>query len=411
MRSTCARALARLMAALLVLAGMAGCTFQPDGLLPADGIPRDGGQADGATPVDGSPAPDGMTPLDGRLPSVDATPSNQRRKRITIQESRVEAPASPGFLEDFPVLFSVVDPQIAARASADGSDIYFVAADGVSRLEHELEKWDPGTGELVAWVKLPEVSATVNTAFHVHYGDEERAEPVNPADVWTNDFVAVWHLAADPGPGTAGDIVDSTNGNDGTAHSSMEASDLVAGQIGDALDFDGANDEIAFENPLSGDTPHTISAWVLQRNTFSHDALVVLGNGAGNEARWFYSAYFDSHVAFGFFANDEVTDLDIRGNGWTLLHWTFDGGTGNRLYVNGAPQGGLLTRAAGVDTDGNAGRIGNAPSPAFGGGMNLDGQADEVRIATAVRPAEWIRTEFNNQSDPASFYTVGPEEP
>jgi hypothetical protein len=41
--------------------------------------------------------------------------------------------------------------------------------------------------------------------------------------------------------------------------------------------------------------------------------------------------------------------------------------------------------------------------------MNLNGQLDEVRIATVVRPAEWVRTEFNNQSDPASFCTVGPE--
>jgi hypothetical protein len=41
--------------------------------------------------------------------------------------------------------------------------------------------------------------------------------------------------------------------------------------------------------------------------------------------------------------------------------------------------------------------------------MNLNGQLDEVRIATVVRPPEWIQTEFNNQSDPASFYDIGPE--
>lgn len=399
MRSICARALAWLVAASLVLAGAAGCSFQPAGIQPAGETPLDGGQVDG------------MTPIDGRPPAVDAAPSNGRRKRIAIPASRVEAPASPGFLAEFPVLFSVVDEEIAARASADGRDIYFVAADGVSRLEHEIEKWVPATGELVAWVKLPELSATMDTVFHVHYGDAGQAEPVSPADVWTNGFVAVWHLAQAPRPGPMREIVDSTTGNDGNAHPEMQADDLVAGQIGDALDFDGSNDEIAFDNPLSGNTPHTISAWVNQRQTNSDDALVVLGTGMPNRARWFYSARFGDLVAFGFFANDEVTGIDIQGDDWTLLHWTYDGGTGNRLYVNGVAVGGLLTRGDGVDTEGNAGRIGNVTSDAFGSNMSLDGQADEVRIATVVRPAEWIRTEFNNQSDPASFYTVGPEEP
>jgi hypothetical protein len=41
--------------------------------------------------------------------------------------------------------------------------------------------------------------------------------------------------------------------------------------------------------------------------------------------------------------------------------------------------------------------------------MNLAGQADEVRIASIARPAEWIETEFNNQSNPSSFYTIGNE--
>jgi hypothetical protein len=36
-----------------------------------------------------------------------------------------------------------------------------------------------------------------------------------------------------------------------------------------------------------------------------------------------------------------------------------------------------------------------------------DGLLDEVRISTTVRSADWVATEYNNQSSPSTFYTVG----
>jgi len=357
-------------------------------------------------PVDGRLA-DGRLPIDGQLPidgppvdDVDADVSRRRWKQITIDRSRVRTP--PGGLANFPVLFTVVDPDIAGRASADGSDIYFVAADGETRLDHEIEKWNQGTGQLVAWVKLPSLPSSADTVFYVYYGDPAAANPEAPADVWTSNFVAVWHLAEQPRTV----MVDSTTGNDGTPHSSMQPSDRVSGQIGDATDFDGVDDEITFTNPISGTTPHTISAWVNQRATTSQDALVVLGNGETNRARWLHSVYFGDTVAVGFYNNDWNTGIDIRDDGWKLLHWTYTN-RDNVFYVDGVQQG-AMRLASGVDTQGTDGLLGNAPA-AFGANMNLNGQLDEVRIATVVRPAEWILTEFNNQSDPSSFYTVGPE--
>lgn len=367
----------------------------------------------GARPPDaGVQPPDaGTLPLvDGSVPpGPDAGAGAQRRKQITIDAARVEAPAS-GSLTNFPVLFSTIDSDLAARAAADGRDIYFTAADGTSRLDYEIEKWDPATGELVAWVQIPQLSSAVDTVFHIHYGDPALAQPANPVEVWANGFVAVWHLADDPGPGTSGGIVDSTTGNDGTAHTSMTSSDLVPGQIGNAIDFDGDDDEISFQNPISGATPHTISVWVNQRDTSSPDALVVLGNDAVNQARMFYATYIGGTIWYAFYANDNDTGIDIQNDGWTLLHWTFDG-TENRVYIDGVLVEGPTMLMDGVNTQGSDGRIGNVPpgSPGFGSNMELDGQVDEVRIATVARTAEWIQTELNNQSAPSSFYTVGPE--
>ena len=43
---------------------------------------------------------------------------------------------------------------------------------------------------------------------------------------------------------------------------------------------------------------------------------------------------------------------------------------------------------------------------AWSGGNAVDGIIDEVRISNVVRSADWIATEYNNQSDPANFHSV-----
>ena len=41
------------------------------------------------------------------------------------------------------------------------------------------------------------------------------------------------------------------------------------------------------------------------------------------------------------------------------------------------------------------------------GGQYFNGSLDEVRISNTVRSADWIATEYNNQSSPSAFYTIG----
>ncbi|MFW9784583.1 MAG: hypothetical protein ACFFFB_20045, partial [Candidatus Heimdallarchaeota archaeon] len=39
----------------------------------------------------------------------------------------------------------------------------------------------------------------------------------------------------------------------------------------------------------------------------------------------------------------------------------------------------------------------------------IDGKMDEIRISNVIRSADWIRTEYDNQNDPKSFYAIGSE--
>src|SRR5262245_26287173 len=73
------------------------------------------------------------------------------RKHITIDPGAVT-------LADFPLAVVVAaDPDLAAHARPDGHDFAFVAADGETQLAFEVEHYDGASGNLVAWVRMPEI--------------------------------------------------------------------------------------------------------------------------------------------------------------------------------------------------------------------------------------------------------------
>ena len=137
-------------------------------------------------------------------------------KTITIDRSKI--PGTCGTtLSNYPMLFSgsiVPDPDLANTPTGDitdleGDDIIFRASDdatcggaGLSPcvLDHEVEKYVSGTGELVAWVRIPSVKTanganTSDTVIQIFYGnDDVNTSSENPTGVWDANYEAVWHL-------------------------------------------------------------------------------------------------------------------------------------------------------------------------------------------------------------------------
>lgn len=360
------------------------------------GFDSSGGSGDGPGAIDGGGAGD----PDGGPQGGDGGAPAGFRKKIEV------AALGGGDLVDFPLYLELVDADLMARADADGSDIYITGEDG-EVLDREVQRWDPGTGRLEAWVRVTLLGGA-QTVMYLRYGDPLGAPPPDPPGVWANDFAAVWHLEEAP----TGALPDSLGARPGTPSGGMDSADSIAGTLGRAIDLDGGDDMIAFDNPLSGSSAHTISAWVRQESTDDNDALLVVGNGSCQEARWLHTRFDNQTVAVGFYCNDwPDTGVDVQGDDWTLLHWTYAAGE-SRLYRDGDLAGGPFAHSETPATQGSNGYIGNVPTAdGFGANMGLNGAVDEVRIATRVRSAAWIAAEFANQSDPGSFYAVGSEEP
>ena len=96
-------------------------------------------------------------------------------------------------LTDFPVLVKLSAALNGFKYSAckveNGGDLRFSLPDG-TLLQSEVDTWNTDGTSLV-WVKVPQFNR--QTKIVAHYGCATPAE-VTPADVWSADYVGVWHL-------------------------------------------------------------------------------------------------------------------------------------------------------------------------------------------------------------------------
>ncbi|MEM7340201.1 MAG: signal peptidase I [Actinomycetota bacterium] len=89
---------------------------------------------------------------------------------------------------DYPLLVEITDAGLTG-ATSDGRDVVFTAADGTTRLDHAIERFDQTTGAVAAWVRVPNVSSVSDTRLFLYYG--------NSSADWQTDAPAVFGDASD----------------------------------------------------------------------------------------------------------------------------------------------------------------------------------------------------------------------
>ena len=315
------------------------------------------------------------------------------RKPITVNHAQVA-----GAVANFPMLVSIADADLAARARPDGSDIFFTAADGVTRLNHELQQYTAASGRLIAWVQVPALSPAADTGIYMYYGNPSAAPQQNPAAVWDSAFQAVWHLSN----GAA------VSGRDSTTHArnaTLGASVSAAtGVFGVAANFPGDANSDASLAGLSLGTTYTVSAWTYD-TAASGSYHGLWGNASGYQQGVSFNAYAPptSHAhQFDLIVNstDRWSPAAYASGAWHYVVTSTASGV-RTLYVDGLPGGLVTTGNALTLTD-----FGNDGQNHRWGGLMQD-----VRASSGIaRSAAWIATEYANQHSPATFLTVGAEQ-
>lgn len=333
---------------------------------------------------------------------------------------------------DFPVLLHLIDPDLRTTVngghvySAIGNDIIFTLDDCSQPLYHQIERYVPTTGELLVWVRFPVLYATGNTLFHMYYGNSSVASPTESANTWNSSYKMVQHLQNSPG-GLSPQMKDaSTNTNNGTANGGMTIANCVTGMIDEALSFDGINDYIVVPGFDYSSAPlgFTVSFWFK----------IVDNSGTSYQYMYSHNNYGLQHSLNVYFAESScpvVGDIDVlktifmdqndaistegldSSPSYTDGNWhyyTFVVGNapgGDWVYVDGVEIATLSFQ--GSDPYTPPGNVFLGARSDLNATRFLKGFLDEVHIANDPRSADWIKTEFDNQTSPMGFATFGPE--
>jgi|GEM_PF-3957682 len=338
-----------------------------------------------------------------------------KRVKFTIDDSKVN-----GSVTDFPVYLKLSDfssTNLFNNTRTDGGDIRITQGDGLSVLASELVQYNAvaNLGEL--HFKAPHLNNTANMDFYMYF-DNSNARPINASDplgkhdVWSNGFVAVYHMQENPNGDPSNSIYNSTqNKYYGKPYGSMTSADRVAGQMGNGTDFDGIDDYYETDDisEIDNATKLTYSMWFKRRSSgakilidksTNSSATEMAGihvwnsgnvhlqwrNGAQNEATYSSNDTSWHHVMSVFNGSGALSVTKIIGyHDGNSQNLSYSGAIPSKLSINSSR---FLIGKRQLDSNFS------------------DGFMDEIRVASKVRSSQWAKTEFNNQNSPSTFYTV-----
>jgi hypothetical protein len=188
----------------------------------------------------------------------------------------------------------------------------------------------------------------------------------------------------------------------------------VAGKVNGSLDLDEVDDKVVVpnSNSLNITGALTAEAWIKTSDGGGGIAAKIATDvtyygyifavGGNTESNGKISYFGDSSQGYAWsYGNSIVND-----NSWHHIAVVHSGTTAY-FYKDGEADG---TATVGTRTSNSAEdfwmSIDNTGCTGYLGGI-----IDEVRLSNIARSADWLKTEYNNQNDPSSFYSVGLEEP
>lgn len=328
-----------------------------------------------------------------------------KRKQIDVQDANVDSG-----LSNFPLYVKIDNDSDMTGAASDGTDIRFTQSDGTTLLKYERESWSGGGGSNVTadiWVKVPSIASSGGATIYIYWDKSGAAEGEDAANVWSNGFVAVYHLHDD--------FADSLGNHNGTNQGSAD----IAGKVANAQDFESSETDyitVADHNDLDGNlTDLTLTAW-FKPESFSTLNMIAAKFGGSNNRAYYLGAYNggsgSDYYLRGTVEDSSANALTVQGTTilstgtWYFGAWVADpGGNDAGLYLDGVSEG--------TDT-GTLNDICNSTDPFLVGCRDddskerfWDGIIDEVRLADAERPVAWLKFEHANINEADNELTWG----
>jgi hypothetical protein len=324
---------------------------------------------------------------------------------VTIDSDQVPADAT-----NFPAYINLAhlfagSESFASTVANGGGDIRVFQ--GATELAREVVSCDTSaeTGEL--HVLIPFIDSSADTVLSI-YADGSSADyavddPFGRNAVW-GDYAAVVH-----GEGAT----DSTGNHTFTANGSPST---VAGKLGSALEVNSTNYYTAPDTAALGsatDDDFSYQWWHRFTDAGIDTDVRIIGQDDSTSGNW-WSVGINSDV-LSFTVDDGGTrnqvndpaDMDtaLTATDWHSFFAVWKEGVGSEIYRDGVSVATSTAGTLGSSSNSFDLKIGGTSSGLHSGGSELI-QLAEQRIRIGDPSANWITTEYNNQSDPSSFYTA-----
>ena len=321
----------------------------------------------------------------------------QYRFTVTVDPAQVSTD-----LTDFSLLITGdnVAPEFWSHVKADGSDIVVTAGDGTTRLDRDLIELDTPGQRMVLRARVPLLSSTSDTVLCIYYGNASASE-VNDHATYGSALEVYLPLHEDPS-GPAAQMQDRTDGGwDGTSTGSMSSTDVVAGKVGDALEFDGVDDrvETAVVNHGIGTGDFTFLAWVQRLSDTGQPYQGTMSNGDYSPAM--YVEQNGSDTWGGYWGNAKDAGASVADGSWYLLCMRRDSGTISFLKDG---QLEALSYPVGTSMPDDILRLGSSSATSANHGHQT---IDEARVYSRALSDDELTTIYNNESDPSAFCSTG----
>jgi hypothetical protein len=326
------------------------------------------------------------------------------RKEVTIDRTKVVADQ-----KEFPLLINIgFDPDLATQARLNGGDIIFTLGDGTTKLPVKVESYTSASGALVAWVKVPLLSSLENTRLFMYYGNPAAVDEQDTKANWVDVYKGNWRRR---------DIIswvqtEYNNHNSPSTFYSIGPAEALAAKV------------IPVETPIPTPTPTPAPTPepVVTPAADSAPTQTQLWNDCG----WSYRKSITiDHLKVAADQTDFPVLVSLSGDAGLAAHAQ---PTGNDIIFtlsdevtkiphkieSYTPTTGALTAWVKIPALSSAKNTvlymyyGNPSSPAQ---QDATGNWSYRFKGTWSRKdiASWVKTKYNNQMSPGTFYTLGYE--
>ncbi|GAB2781708.1 DUF2341 domain-containing protein [Dyella kyungheensis] len=285
----------------------------------------------------------------------------------------------------------------------NGADLRFIAADGKTPLNYEVETFDPVMGVGQVWVDSADLPTNGQQTIWMYYGNSKAPVQSSGAATFDADYTAVYHF--DEGAGTPP--------KDATAYANNAPKGAVrtvdGGVVGRAARFDGSTPvEVPASTSLNttDGSGFTFSTWIkLDAVPTAPTAIYV----RRQEGRALVIGLADGAPFVevdGEQSQRSPAGEPLKAGQWTHLAVTGEAGH-VRLYVNGRAYGEV---AASMPAFSTAATLGGDTAVAGSALANLTGELDELRLSRVARPAALIAMDAASQGAESRLLQYGEDE-